>query len=198
MVWRFDRFARRVKQLVLALEEFRSLGIDFVSHRSINSSTPIGKAMFTIIGAMAELERNIIRERVIAGMDTPGETEPSPGKPWAGRKRFLTAMKSSNTGRRDYGGDRSSSKFAGVAARPYGGPTKSGRLHKLRSMGMQIQTRTPLWIGHLCPGESGLHLGGCADQQLARIACLKSAWEVLITLHSNWCYGNSRSASQSA
>ena len=70
VVWRFDRFARSVKQLVLALEEFRSLGIDFVAHQeALDSSTPIGKAMSTIIGAMAELERNIIRERVLAGID---------------------------------------------------------------------------------------------------------------------------------
>jgi DNA invertase Pin-like site-specific DNA recombinase len=70
VVWRFDRFARSVKQLVLALEEFRSLHIEFVSHQeALDSSTPLGKAMFTIIGAMAELERNIIRERVLAGME---------------------------------------------------------------------------------------------------------------------------------
>jgi DNA invertase Pin-like site-specific DNA recombinase len=70
VVWRFDRFARSVKQLVLGLEEFRALGIDFVSHQeALDSSTPLGKAMFTIIGAMAELERNIIRERVLAGME---------------------------------------------------------------------------------------------------------------------------------
>ena len=70
VVWRFDRFARSVKQLVLALEEFRSLRIEFVSHQeALDSSTPLGKAMFTIIGAMAELERNIIRERVLAGME---------------------------------------------------------------------------------------------------------------------------------
>jgi DNA invertase Pin-like site-specific DNA recombinase len=57
IVWRFDRFARSVKQLVLGLEEFRALGIDFVSHQeALDSSTPLGKAMFTIIGAMAELE----------------------------------------------------------------------------------------------------------------------------------------------
>src|SRR4029077_11473695 len=69
-VWRFDRFARSVKQLVLALEEFHSLGIDFVSHQeALDTSTPIGKAMFTIVAAMAELERSIIRERVAAGMD---------------------------------------------------------------------------------------------------------------------------------
>jgi DNA invertase Pin-like site-specific DNA recombinase len=58
VVWRFDRFARSVSQLVLALEEFRSLGIDFVSHQeALDTGTPMGKAMFTIIAAMAELER---------------------------------------------------------------------------------------------------------------------------------------------
>jgi DNA invertase Pin-like site-specific DNA recombinase len=69
VVWLFDRFARSVKQLVLALEEFRSLGIDFVSHQgALDTSTPMGKAMFTIVAAMAELERSLIRERVIAGL----------------------------------------------------------------------------------------------------------------------------------
>jgi DNA invertase Pin-like site-specific DNA recombinase len=68
IVWRFDRFARSVKQLVLALEEFQTLNIDFVSHQeSLDTSTPMGRAVFQIIGAMAELEREVIRERVIAG-----------------------------------------------------------------------------------------------------------------------------------
>ncbi len=70
LVWRFDRFARSVEQLVTALAEFRNLGVGFVSHQeALDTSTPMGKAMFTIIGAMAELERNVIRERVIAGLD---------------------------------------------------------------------------------------------------------------------------------
>jgi DNA invertase Pin-like site-specific DNA recombinase len=70
LVWRFDRFARSVEQLVTALAEFRSLGIGFVScQEALDTSTPMGKAMFTIIGAMAELERNVIQERVIAGLD---------------------------------------------------------------------------------------------------------------------------------
>ena len=68
-VWRFDHFARSVKHLVLALEEFQSLGIGFVSYQeALDTSTPMGKAMFTIIGAMAELEKNVIRERVRAGV----------------------------------------------------------------------------------------------------------------------------------
>jgi DNA invertase Pin-like site-specific DNA recombinase len=71
VVWRFDRFARSVKQLVIALEEFRALGIDFVSHHeALDTSTPMGgEAMFTIIAAMVELERSVIRERVVAGLE---------------------------------------------------------------------------------------------------------------------------------
>jgi DNA invertase Pin-like site-specific DNA recombinase len=70
LVWRFDRFARSIEQLVTSLAEFKALGIDFVScQEALDTSTPIGKAMFTIIGAMAELERNVIRERVIAGLE---------------------------------------------------------------------------------------------------------------------------------
>ena len=69
LVWRFDRFARSTKHLVTALEDFRHLGIDFISFQeNIDTSSPMGKAMFTIVSAIAELEADIIRERVIAGI----------------------------------------------------------------------------------------------------------------------------------
>ncbi len=69
IVWRFDRFARSTKHLVTALEEFKSLGIDFISYQeNIDTSSPMGKAMFTIVAAIAELEADIIRERVMAGL----------------------------------------------------------------------------------------------------------------------------------
>jgi DNA invertase Pin-like site-specific DNA recombinase len=68
-VWKFDRFARSTSHLVTALEEFRLLGVSFVSLREqVDTSTPMGKAMFTIIAAISELERDLIRERVIAGV----------------------------------------------------------------------------------------------------------------------------------
>ena len=69
LVWRFDRFARSTKHLVTALEDFQHLGIDFISFQeNIDTSSPMGKAMFTIVSAIAELEADIIRERVIAGI----------------------------------------------------------------------------------------------------------------------------------
>jgi DNA invertase Pin-like site-specific DNA recombinase len=70
VVFRFDRFARSVKQLVLALEEFRTLGVGFVSQQeALDTSTPMGEAMFSIVAAMAQLERRVIQERVIAGIE---------------------------------------------------------------------------------------------------------------------------------
>src|SRR5690348_2729763 len=69
--WRFDRFARSTKHLLDALEEFRALGIGFVSHQeAIDTTSPMGKLLFTIIAAMAEMERSILIERVRAGMAT--------------------------------------------------------------------------------------------------------------------------------
>jgi len=69
LCWRFDRFARSTKHLILALEEFRNLGVDFVSYQeNIDTSSPLGSAIFTIISAVAQLERDIIRERVKMGL----------------------------------------------------------------------------------------------------------------------------------
>ena len=62
-VWRFDRFARSTKHLVTALEEFQHLSIDFISYsENIDTSSPMGKAMFTVVAAIAELEHSIIKE----------------------------------------------------------------------------------------------------------------------------------------
>src|SRR6202161_336214 len=69
VVWRFDRFARSVSHLLRALETFKALGIDFVSFsEQMETSTPAGKMVFTVLGAVAELERSLIVERVRAGM----------------------------------------------------------------------------------------------------------------------------------
>ena len=69
LVWRFDRFARSTRHLLVALEEFRGLGVGFISYQeNIETGTPLGQAIFTIVAAVAQLERDLICERVNAGI----------------------------------------------------------------------------------------------------------------------------------
>jgi DNA invertase Pin-like site-specific DNA recombinase len=69
LVWASDRIARSVKHFLEVLDELNRLNIDFVSFREqIDTGGPLGRAIVVIIGAIAELERNLIIERVRAGM----------------------------------------------------------------------------------------------------------------------------------
>ncbi len=68
-VWRFDRWARSVRHLVMTLDDLRERGIDFVSlNDQIDTSTPTGRMMFAVVAAMAQFEAEVIRERTIAGL----------------------------------------------------------------------------------------------------------------------------------
>ena len=68
-VWKLDRFGRSVRHLVNALADLESLGVSFISLKdNLDLSTPSGRLMFQIIGAMAEFERALIQERVRAGL----------------------------------------------------------------------------------------------------------------------------------
>jgi DNA invertase Pin-like site-specific DNA recombinase len=92
VVWRFDRFARSTKHLLLALEEFRSLGIQFISYQeNIDTSSALGQALFTIVSAVAQLERDLIRERVIAGIRNARANGKKLGRPKSSvdRERIL-------------------------------------------------------------------------------------------------------------
>jgi len=69
LIWKLDRFGRSLRHLLNSLAEFDALGISFVSlTNAIDTTTPAGKLMFSIIGAVAEFERDLIRERVKVGM----------------------------------------------------------------------------------------------------------------------------------
>jgi DNA invertase Pin-like site-specific DNA recombinase len=69
LVYKFDRFARSLRHLLNALEEFEALGVAFISlHDNIDTTTPAGRLMFQIVGAFAEFERSIIRQRVRSGV----------------------------------------------------------------------------------------------------------------------------------
>ena len=69
LVWRYDRFARSTQALVQALKEFQSLGVDFISYQeNIDTTTPQGELIFTIMASLAQFESTLISERVKAGM----------------------------------------------------------------------------------------------------------------------------------
>jgi DNA invertase Pin-like site-specific DNA recombinase len=69
VVYRYDRFARSLRQLVNALEDFRALNIDFISiHEGVDTSTPNGRLVFGIFASIAEFERELIRDRVRSGL----------------------------------------------------------------------------------------------------------------------------------
>ncbi|MGH9475075.1 MAG: recombinase family protein [Terriglobales bacterium] len=69
VVYRYDRFARSLRQLVNALSEFDALGIQFVSlHENVDTTTPGGRLVFGIFASIAEFERELIRERVRSGI----------------------------------------------------------------------------------------------------------------------------------
>ncbi|MGA2263455.1 MAG: recombinase family protein [Acidobacteriota bacterium] len=81
-VWKFDRFARSTRELVFALEQFQALGIDFVSvTQAIDTSGPMGKLVFSVLAAIAEFERELIRERVVAGMKEAQRRGKNCGRP---------------------------------------------------------------------------------------------------------------------
>ncbi len=69
LVWKFDRWARSTRFLIETLEEFERLGVAFYSHQeALDTSSSLGRAMYVIISAIARLERDIIAERVRAGL----------------------------------------------------------------------------------------------------------------------------------
>jgi len=131
VVWRFDRFARSVSHLLRALETFRSLGIEFVSlSEQVDTSTPTGKMVFTVLGAVAELERSLIAERVRAGLRNArakGRKLGRPRKPLDASK--LTSMRSAGASWRVVGA------ALGVAPATALHALKKGRLENPRLPG---------------------------------------------------------------
>jgi DNA invertase Pin-like site-specific DNA recombinase len=82
VVWKFDRFARALKQLMSGLEMCRALGIDFVSvTEAIDTSLPSGELVFQMIGAVAQFERSLIGERVRSGLANARAKGKSLGRP---------------------------------------------------------------------------------------------------------------------
>lgn len=79
VVWKFDRFFRSTKHMLQVLDTFETKRLEFVSlTESIDTSSPIGRLLFTILAAIAEFERNLIAERIRNGMRKQGAKRPGP------------------------------------------------------------------------------------------------------------------------
>jgi len=109
LVWRFDRFARSVRHLVSALEDFRARSVDFISVMDgIDTCTSAGRFTFHVIAAVAELEREIIRERTRAGIAAARRRGAHVGRPRAKidivrAKALMASGKSFRQAARDLG-----------------------------------------------------------------------------------------------
>ena len=93
LVWKYDRFARSLGVLITTLQQFNSLGIDFISYtQNIDTTTPMGRLFFHIIGSFAEFERELIGERVKAGLikaRTKGKTLGCPVRDRSAGERMI-------------------------------------------------------------------------------------------------------------
>ena len=82
LVWKPDRLSRSLKDLINTLDELGSLGIHFISYdNNLDTTTPTGKLVFQIIGAVAEFEKDIIRKRVRAGLENARQKGKRLGRP---------------------------------------------------------------------------------------------------------------------
>src|SRR5262249_41868766 len=82
LVWKLDRLARSVRHLTTLAGELEALGIDLVvPGQAIDTSTPTGRLLFNMLGAIAEFERDLIRERVVAGMRAAQRRGKAIGRP---------------------------------------------------------------------------------------------------------------------
>lgn len=95
VVWKLDRFGRSLKELIELVNGVRERGIEFVSLReSLDTTTPGGKLVFHVFGAVAEFERDIIRERTIAGLEAARARGRKGGrKPVMDEKKLALASK---------------------------------------------------------------------------------------------------------
>src|SRR5262245_1263928 len=82
LVWKLDRLARSVRHLTILAGELEALGVDLiVPGQAIDTSTPTGRLLFNMLGAIAEFERDLIRDRVVAGMRAAQRRGKAIGRP---------------------------------------------------------------------------------------------------------------------
>ena len=82
LVYKLDRLSRSLKDLIMTLDDLKSIGIDFISYdNGLDTTTPTGRLIFNVVGAVAEFEKDIIRERVRAGLENAKRKGKRLGRP---------------------------------------------------------------------------------------------------------------------
>jgi len=82
LVYKLDRLSRSLKDLITTLDDLKSMGIDFISYdNGLDTTTPTGRLIFNVVGAVAEFEKDIIRERVRAGLENAKRKGKRLGRP---------------------------------------------------------------------------------------------------------------------
>jgi len=103
IVWKLDRFARSLKHLINSIADFEALGIAFVSLRdTLDLTTPSGRLMLQIVGAMAEFERALICERVRAGLERAKSKGKRLGRPQSTKPSRTTLWRRSRAQQPDF------------------------------------------------------------------------------------------------
>ncbi|MBN6186330.1 recombinase family protein [Aneurinibacillus sp. BA2021] len=93
VVYKLDRLARSTKKLIEVAEQLKEIGVDFISIRdNIDTSTPTGKMMFGMLAVLAEFERDIIRERTMAGLEAARARGRKGGRPPVNHKKLNQAL----------------------------------------------------------------------------------------------------------
>lgn len=93
VVYKLDRLARSTKKLIEVYEQLDRLGVELVSiHDGLDTTTPTGRAMFKMIGVIAELEREMIVERTKAGLEAARARGRNGGRPKTDQKKVASAL----------------------------------------------------------------------------------------------------------
>jgi DNA invertase Pin-like site-specific DNA recombinase len=94
MAWSVDRLGRSLPDLLAFMGELKAKGVDLYLHQqSLDTSTPAGKAMFQMLGVFSEFEREIIRERVLSGLERAKSQGKKLGRPSRDDPKRLAAIR---------------------------------------------------------------------------------------------------------
>ena len=118
--WRLDRLGRNLRHLILLLDELQAVGVAFVSlSEGIDATTPAGRLQLHVLGAIAEFERERIKERVLAGLQRARKQGKRLGRPPRQASRYDGSVGSGDVGHLQIDGREDDREWDGAARRTF-------------------------------------------------------------------------------